>query len=142
MLNEKSAEGSSKTIKQIGMSENSTSPLVHKICFVFNCELRGNILLAIYITLFCFTPSSCLTQNTSIPNQPAIFVLYSKNSPQMRKKKRMQEEEQHTKFLQNVDWRSLGDFAHSLAEERKRRHPAFIRKKARAIGKMRLVVHA
>lgn len=45
----------------------------------------------------------------------------------------MEREEQHTKFLQNTEWRSLGDFAHSPAEERKRLHPASTRKKARVI---------
>lgn len=39
-----------------------------------------NILVAIYTILF-------LTQNTSIPNQLTIFVLYSKKSSQMIKKK-------------------------------------------------------
>lgn len=55
-------------------------------------------------------------------------------------KKGTEEEKQHTKLLQNMEWRSTGDFAHSLAKERKRWHPAFTRKKARVIEEMR--VHA
>lgn len=54
----------------------------------------------------------------------------------------MEEEEQHTKLLQNMECRSLEGFAHSLAEERKIWYPAFIREKGRAIEEMRVVVRA
>lgn len=54
----------------------------------------------------------------------------------------MEQEEQHTQFWQNTEWRSLGDFAHSLAEEKKRWNPAFTRKKARVIEELRVVIHA
>lgn len=40
-----------------------------------------------------------------------------------------------------MEWRRLGDFAHSLVEERKRQHPAFMRKRAEVIEEMTVVVH-